>query len=737
FTNKDKSEIYALSFNNNTKAYSLSVTQGVKEIYINSLPFVDYYGCNYKVGDKISISDGMNISIDMFATKDTVKPVVLALNNYSAKSNLSSSYSFEVKYDDIAQAKSILEISKTLSANDKIDDNVKVRIGYIDTINKSLNELSKNELAKPEHKSAVDIINLITGNVGEADKKKYQETIQLADEILKKVEKLKPISALIISDKNDINTIRSQIEEYIKQFKNYQSNPIYNDKQSQIKDYISLLNSAKSKIEGYTKAIAEISDMLEAFNEKIVQLINFRENPITLSQKATIQDLMTQYNAMPKANQETLTNKETLLTADNIIKNLEKGIIVKKVFLELKNSDKTYKFSNRILGQNSFVYDIEFSPKDVKSPCDFDANIIPNCENADEIQTIAIKPQLCFQFKQQDDFPGNAKVTLRTNIGSEKYKLYKYDYLKKQATLVQEIKSNRGEIVFNVSKGGEYFIAYGIKANALSDKIERLKDYIPKEKFEEIMTTSKVVSCEGRVIDNNQLCTITFSGKDIKYPMDFKAEITNNTPNKSNIKILSQNPYIFKLSHNGKLPGEMLLEMTLDLSPGNYLLMSYNQLEKKAELVSKIDIHNHTFSYIIKDNLEYFITKEVNMDTVDEVKNASNTTSSIPSSSNQENKVSSDNTARSDNQHNINNDTTSDIDDEDLLVEETIDENTEDDNEYINNEGETQMDNRMFTADEVLILLNSLTGQSDFVNYLIIAAILIGSLFIGICILMS
>lgn len=172
--------------------------------------------------------------------------------------------------------------------------------------------------------------------------------------------------------------------------------------------------------------------------------------------------------------------------------------------------------------------------------------------------------------------------------------------------------------------------------SALEEKSEivsenmKFEDLIPKDMFKTVQGKDLII--EGITSGNgeNRLdCSIKFYGKDIVSPMDFTVGVTCESKYKEDIEALSPEAFVIRLLHQGTLPGEALLECQTGLESGEYLLFSYDTTDKRAIYESKMNVEEGKARFVIQKNVEYFIAKGSNMNSLIEKDSTSDKTEDI------------------------------------------------------------------------------------------------------------
>ena len=76
---------------------------------------------------------------------------------------------------------------------------------------------------------------------------------------------------------------------------------------------------------------------------------------------------------------------------------------------------------------------------------------------------------------------------------------------------------------------------------------------------------------------------------------------------------------MFSFEETGDFPGEMQVELTTGQKDGEYLLLKYNEKERKAEYIQKVTVKDEKTKFIVKTGGDYFFAKRVKTKSVDEL----------------------------------------------------------------------------------------------------------------------
>lgn len=432
---------------------------------------------------------------------------------------------------------------------------------------------------------------------------------------------------------------KENIDAFKKKMAALSKNPVIDDKDT-VYLLLTELDSLKkfeekealrAVLQNKLDAIEEQEEKVEALGDDIWKMIKPLE--VTLSDKETVAGLMARYEALDKANQKHVAHIDDLLRANTIITKLEKGIIPKEVFENVKNSSVDYTYEGK-------GYSIVLGGDKAYVPADMNADIKIS-ENGGK---------LSFEIVQKENFPGEVLIVMNTALEKGAYTLYKDDgNLKKIGWLAIDNKQASATL----SEGGKYVICKGeetqkpenelvVSGGSQADNNHRpnlgtgshkkpqtskktnVTDVKPEngivkaENLEKIKGEDKLLRIKGK-FDNEKTYTLMINGKDVKKAEDFKSGITFKSEHRKEIKKLAQDPVILHFEQKSSFPAEMLVEADISLADGEYLLMRYNESERKAEYVEKVTVEDKKVKFIVSEGGDYFITKRAKTKSVDEL----------------------------------------------------------------------------------------------------------------------
>ena len=147
----------------------------------------------------------------------------------------------------------------------------------------------------------------------------------------------------------------------------------------------------------------------------------------------------------------------------------------------------------------------------------------------------------------------------------------------------------------------------------------KVKDgVVEKSEFEAVKGTEKNLRVKGET-GKDKPYTLTVYGKDIKKAKDMKVGIRECSTYEKDIRKLAEDPYMFSFEETGDFPGEMQVELTTGQKDGEYLLLKYNEKERKAEYIQKVTVKEEKTKFIVKTGGDYFVAKRVKTKSVNEL----------------------------------------------------------------------------------------------------------------------
>lgn len=428
-----------------------------------------------------------------------------------------------------------------------------------------------------------------------------EETKEKVDAFRKKMEELP--QQITIAEKDKVFSLKTELDL----MKNFEEK----------EKFKTLLNAYVSEIEQQEKAVKKLDERI--WNE--INPLN-----ITLKSQNTVEELSNDLQNIPEANRGYLERLEDLKKAQIIIHKLQEGVLPKEIFETAKEARKDYVHEEK-------DYSIRIRGKKIKNPADMKTGV--------EVQEQ--EGGLYLWLSEDGELPGEIELSVSCILEDGVYMLYNEKNQEEQWVSVQGKRAS-----FDLTKGGNYILKQANlgyeedknllsgtsqstvsgtsgknngKKTAASNKTKKtetsntstanVKDgVVEKKEFEAIKEKDKNLKINSKT-DQNQEYILTINGKDIKNAKDMKVGVKEGSKYQKEIEQLAENPYIFSFEEEGDFPGEMQMEITTNQEDGQYLLMKYNDEEKKADYIQKIKVEDKKTKFIIEKGGDYFIAKKV------------------------------------------------------------------------------------------------------------------------------
>ncbi|MEF9990010.1 MAG: hypothetical protein RR716_05820 [Christensenellaceae bacterium] len=375
--------------------------------------------------------------------------------------------------------------------------------------------------------------------------------------------------------------------------------------------------SKLTEFEGKT-AYAATLDMakqtIQAIEQKVSSLdqdIWNRINPqnITKNSAGAVAELMGIYNSIAVADRVYLAHFQDLLDANDIIDALNQQIIPRKVFENIFANDTVYTYEG-ISG--TYAYTISINGKNITNPSDMNAAIHVGSADAGNIMSL-MKGSYWLTLAQSGTLPARISVSTQVGVPDGEYILYYYEQAGDVVQKMGGVTIQHSTLLFDTDIGGIYFIMPKTTPKKAGVKKQEQKKaaggIIEKSMFEELQGKDINLKIDGKTKSGISY-TMTFNGQDIKNPMDFISDISLQSENEKDIKLLAPNALLIHFKHHGKLPGKMLVELHgLSLPDGEYLLFYYNETEQRAQVIQKIVVKDGSTKFFLEHCSDYFIAQ--------------------------------------------------------------------------------------------------------------------------------
>lgn len=436
-----------------------------------------------------------------------------------------------------------------------------------------------------------------------------EETKDKVDAFRKKMEELP--QQITIAEKYKVFSLKTELD-LIKNFEEKEK-------------FKTLLNAYVSEIEQQEKAVKKLDERI--WNE--INPLN-----ITLKNQNIVEELLNDLQNIPEANRGYLERLEDLKKAQTIIHKLQEGVLAKEIFETAKEARKDYVHEEK-------DYTIRLRGKKIKNPADMKAGV--------EVQEQ--EGGLYLWLSEDGELPGEIELSVSCTLEDGVYMLYNEKNQEEQWVSVQGKRAS-----FDLTKGGNYILKQAnlgyeedknllagtsqstvsgtsgknnSKKTATSNKTKKTETsntstanikggVVEKKEFEAIKEKDKNLKINSKT-DQNQEYILTINGKDIKNAKDMKVGVKEGSKYQKEIEQLAENPYIFSFEEEGDFPGKMQMEITTNQEDGQYLLMKYNDEEKKADYIQKIKVEDKKTKFIIEKGGDYFIAKKVKTKSLNEI----------------------------------------------------------------------------------------------------------------------
>lgn len=311
-----------------------------------------------------------------------------------------------------------------------------------------------------------------------------------------------------------------------------------------------------------------------------------------------------------------------------IAEKLEKGIIPKEIFASINADRENYRYEGE-------GYSILLKGKNTYAPRDMHAGL----------DITYGRKSLTFTTEEDTALPGRVEFNIGCDLGDGVYMLYGKDgdKLKK----IEWCSVFDGEAVCEIAEGGTYVLkqleteekdASGVKdiqtvaedaekkpmatttkkttTKTVSNTVKaQIKNgIVEKKQFESIADTDKNLKIEGKLLidgvyNEDYPYILTINGKDVKRAKDLKAGLREGSLYEKDILKLAEEPYIFRFEEEGAFPGKMQVQLSADLEDGEYLLLHYDEENRRAEYIQKVKAEDGEVRFIVSEGGTYFLAK--------------------------------------------------------------------------------------------------------------------------------
>jgi len=328
---------------------------------------------------------------------------------------------------------------------------------------------------------------------------------------------------------------------------------------------------------------------------------------ISIKDKQTVKALLQRYEQLPKANQTYVKYKEDLLQANTIIGKLEKKVLAKEIFENVKNSAVDYLYD----GSN---YQIQLVGKNTYKPADMKA----------AIETKQSKKSFQFTTKEAGKLPGEVEVTFNCKLADGPYLLNRVG--KNSVQPLEWILVKNKKFTCSLIRGGTYELqaqaeqkttSQGSRQQAVKQTAKPATNQATETKpsTEVIVSKETVARLQGKdqnlkmvgTLENGSEYMLTLHGKDIEEIVDIDTRITTIAAYQKDVEQLAENPYCLHFKQEGNFPGVMLVEIEVPKEDGEYLLFSYDSEKAEVEYLQKIEVEKERTKFLVVKGGDYFI----------------------------------------------------------------------------------------------------------------------------------
>ena len=138
---------------------------------------------------------------------------------------------------------------------------------------------------------------------------------------------------------------------------------------------------------------------------------------------------------------------------------------------------------------------------------------------------------------------------------------------------------------------------------------------VSAKQLEDIKGKDLILKIKG-TMESGESYVLSIYGKDIVKAEDLKVEMNRKGLYEEDIHKLSEDPEIFRFLETGTFPAPIMVEMDTDLADGEYLLLHYDPIERRASLVSRVQVQDGKVQFIVQEGGEYFLTKKASKKSV-------------------------------------------------------------------------------------------------------------------------
>lgn len=196
-----------------------------------------------------------------------------------------------------------------------------------------------------------------------------------------------------------------------------------------------------------------------------------RIDPLRIDQKckAVVKALLERYDALQKADQKHVKYAEDLLAANEIVTQLDEGVIPAKIWENMERTKESFLYEGKI--NKKITYAMKFSYQQIKEKKNLSVKV-----NKGKKKTVTLpEGAVGFYFSESEDFPASATLSVSGLVKNGTYTLYhvretsknKNDANAEEKIAVVTVK--KGTFSVKINKGGQYYLI-AVQNQSSSDK---------------------------------------------------------------------------------------------------------------------------------------------------------------------------------------------------------------------------------------------------------------------------
>ena len=155
--------------------------------------------------------------------------------------------------------------------------------------------------------------------------------------------------------------------------------------------------------------------------------------------------------------------------------------------------------------------------------------------------------------------------------------------------------------------GGGITVTTTVESNMLNAKVR--DGMVEAAELEKVKGKDKNLRMEGK-LSNGKTYALVINGKDLDQAQDVRIGLTLGSKFDKEIRILGEEPFIFHLEQKGYFPCDVMVELPVELQDGTYMLLRYNEAERKAEYIAKSEVKGGKAAFVVEQGGDYFLAKK-------------------------------------------------------------------------------------------------------------------------------